>query len=663
MIKYLIYLCIFFFLILLLPQKAFANDIIFSDNFDDDDISDWTVARNMQWDDPSFPCLNNNLPTSWIAQNGKVGIKISGPGCVTELVPTNFVLPQSINYAYNFDMEFTNTTAADRNVIFRYGNPNDWYDFKFYGGTIWFQKLIGSYYRLETNAYNFQPNQTYHFRIEVDSTHIRLFINKILVWDIVETSPYIPSATIGLQASVGANPNSEVWFDNISVEKLLTNSLLQVPYYSQNDPQWGPSEYDHASSVSVLPPTMDRWGCAVTSAAMVLNYHGMTEFTNNTKLDPGTLNNWLKTNNGYLTGTSSNGGYAYLSWPAISKLTQDLYSAGKAPIKLMHQRHYPSATTTAQLKDDLTVQNIPNIFQVQNASTSGHFVVATGLTNTGYTLNDPEWNVPDTSSFGDSFMQVDRFVPSQTNLSYIVIVSNPNVNFVVTDSNGNKTGKEVINGQIQTFNDISQATYALENPISNPSANNVKEQLGSSMNVFLLPVPSDGTYTINVTNQTNNDYYMNIQTFDLTGNSQLNKINGIVGGNRKDVITLTYSQTQPSSIVISRPFTIDDLINDVKQAKVNEYIRDNSMYKQLLQVLNQITKEDIKFNRRDYIDKNLNKFLEKLAVMKKAKQITEKGYQLLLADLQSFRNSLVNGGGGGTETPALGDGRLSDARR
>ncbi len=190
----------------------------------------------MQWSAPNLPCLYQSNPTTWKSENGRVGIKIDGPGCVTELIPNNFNFTEGMGYSYSFDMEFTNTVVADRNVIFRYLNSSNWYDLKFYGSDMWFQKVVDSYYRLEKTSYSFQDNQIYHFRIEFSNIVIKIFINDILVWELADSPPYFSGGTIGFQASVGANPDSEVWFDNVVVKSLdpvptpaPTPSVILVP--------------------------------------------------------------------------------------------------------------------------------------------------------------------------------------------------------------------------------------------------------------------------------------------------------------------------------------------------------------------------------------------------------------------------------------------------
>ena len=180
--------------------------------------------------------------------------------------------------------------------------------------------------------------------------------------------------------------------ESYSVTYNNPTTILSVPYFSQNSLPWGPTEYDNSSG-KISNPTMDRWGCAVTSAAMVLNYHNIKKMPDGTDLDPGSLNVWLKNNKGYLTGYNNiDGFYSYFNWPVIGKLTKQLFDAGRANVKLMHKRAYPSNNTTIILNEDL--KKFPDILGVNNSQTLSHFVVAKGKSNNTYSINDPEWNYP-----------------------------------------------------------------------------------------------------------------------------------------------------------------------------------------------------------------------------------------------------------------------------
>lgn len=410
----------------------------------------------------------------------------------------------------------------------------------------------------------------------------------------------------------------------------LTGNTLTVPYFGQNDSPWGQTEYDHASG-KLLNPTMDRWGCVVTSAAMILRFHNINQLADGTTIDPGSLNNWLKNNNGYLTGKGSGGSYSYFNWPIIGKLTKVLFNAGKADVKLMHKRAYPSSNTTAILNEDL--KKFPDILGVNNSQTSSHFVVAKGNSDNTYSINDPEWNYPTLAPFNSSYTQVDRYIPSQTNLSYLVAVVNPSVELLITDPQSNKTGKYFDNEQLQEFNAINNASYSLQPPISNPDSQNVPEELGTGVNEFLLPEPTDGEYEIKLSSDKTEIYEINISTFQEDGNDELSKIKGIITSNYDETIIINYFKDKESEI--KKIVNSEDLINDLSELKNLNQIKNNGIYNSLLakgtiaQLVNLVSEKT---------SNNILKAMLNEIKAQRGKGITEDAYQVLFYDI----NYLIN---------------------
>ena len=122
------------------PTHVYAQKLIFSDNFDDNDFSDWTVVRNMQWNNHSKVCMNYNQPATWNINQGALGIDINSPGCVTEIIPNHLDMNQVPNFSYEFDWNFRTPPTGDHNVIFLWQDDQNWYDIKVTNGTIWLQK-------------------------------------------------------------------------------------------------------------------------------------------------------------------------------------------------------------------------------------------------------------------------------------------------------------------------------------------------------------------------------------------------------------------------------------------------------------------------------------------------------------------------------------------
>ncbi|MEK7572913.1 MAG: C39 family peptidase [Patescibacteria group bacterium] len=483
-------------------------------------------------------------------------------------------------------------------------------------------------------------------------------IYKALVTDPVRTNTVYAGEDLGIETSAYMTINDgSTWTDitnglpNVGVKRLLvpindsnilyaatevgiyayglaSDNQLSVPYFSQNSLPWGPTEYDNSSG-KLSNPTMDRWGCAVTSAAMVLRFHNINQFTDGTPIDPGSLNNWLKNNKGYLTGYNNlDGFYSYFNWPIIGKLTKQLFDAHKANVKLTHKRAYPNNNTTVILNEDLS--KFPDILGVNNSQTSSHFVVAKGKSNNTYSINDPEWNYPTLASFNDNYTQVDRYIPSQTNLSYLVAVVNPSVELLITDPLNNKTGKYFNNGVLQELNAINKASYSFQPPI-----NNQQENLGTGVNEFLLPEPTDGEYKIKLSSDQNTIYEMSVSTLQEDGNDNLNTIKGIISKNSDETLIINYSQTENSNT--SKVVTFESFMKDLDEAIKLNQIKNDGIYNSLLAKAT-IAQLSSPISKKTSIN-ILNAMLNEIKAQK-GKGITEDVYQILIYDINYLKNHL-----------------------
>lgn len=404
---------------------------------------------------------------------------------------------------------------------------------------------------------------------------------------------------------------------------------LNVPYFNQNDSPWGSTEYNHSIKLGFSDPTMDRWGCAVTSAVMILNFHNIKEMPDGKDLDPGSLNVWLKNNNGYAIGYKNmDGWYSYLKFPSISTLTQKIFVRGKSDTKLEYKRAKTNLTQT--LDSDLSIEKFPDIIKVSNNQTSSHFVVAKGKSNNTYLINDPEWNYPTLESFNNNaFSQLDRFVPSNTNLSYLLAVVNPSIEMMITAPDNKKTGKNLSNNE--ELNEIDNASYSLQLPINNPNDNDQNENLGTGVNEFLLSQPADGNYEIKLSSEENGFYEINLATFKKNGDNDSNYIRGIITEENDEALIINYSQSENS--YISKTF--GDLIKDLNELKELNQFKNNGIYNSLL------TKATAAQLVNFVSEKTSNNILEAMLNEIKAqrgKGITEDAYQVLFYNINYLLN-------------------------
>ena len=111
-------LLIILLIVLIFPRRADAV-VLFQDDFNDGDASDWIVARNMQWNNQSESCYFNGQPANWQVVDGKYGIVIDGKPCVTESMPIDQLWDNSWNN-YIFESDITFIEGVDANIAFRY---------------------------------------------------------------------------------------------------------------------------------------------------------------------------------------------------------------------------------------------------------------------------------------------------------------------------------------------------------------------------------------------------------------------------------------------------------------------------------------------------------------------------------------------------------------
>ncbi len=252
--------CFFFFIILgfLFFPKSVRASVLFEDNFDDGNLDGWVVARNMQWNNPTQPCLLEGQPTNWVVTNGKIGIHIRGSSCITEIMPSNPIWNSSWN-DYIFETDIIFVRGTDSNIAFRYsGAPNyDWYGYHFQISSlpqqskVILQRVFNSDLYTNYTYYPFIRETIYHLKIIVDHEHITLYADGNLVLDYPDAGGRFTTGRIALQASVGADPESEVYFDNVKVTSIDEPSPSPSPIPPSPSPTPNP--------VVILPGMGGSW--------------------------------------------------------------------------------------------------------------------------------------------------------------------------------------------------------------------------------------------------------------------------------------------------------------------------------------------------------------------------------------------------------------------
>lgn len=581
------------FLIALINSHSIinANEILFSDDFDSDNSDQWEVQRNKQWSNPTKSCEYNSVPTTWNIKDNKYGIEIEGSPCVTETAPKDLEIPINVNYKLSFDWFFKHTNHADRNVVFKWVDENNWYGLKILDNKIEIQKVVDGksvFSFPDTYLYDFESDKEYFFEIFVVDENITVLINNESIITVQDSSPILGNSNIALQASVGSISSSFSYFDNILVTSI--SDELPVPEFKQTDPEWGDHIYDTAESWSTNP-TIARYGCATSSVAMILNYHGIDQFKDGTAINPDTLNSWLNTqNDGYI-------GEGLINWYAVTRLTRELsdhYGTPKLEYAKITEDSYTSTIEEIEAER-------PAILQID-----GHFLVANGILNQGtdIAINDPFYDYDSFSEHNKELLSARMFTPSYTDLSNIVIYHEPNVFIEIADADGNTMAASLTDEYII------------------PRGDNPPETT-KRLSETTISKPSDGIYTISVSQSTYSPYSFDVFSYDIEGNVSVSKVTGYVGSDGESV-ALDFNKESESSIrdSLNWNYFLDDL--DI----MAENDRVSTIVKRIRRIVNHRN-----FYKRKRFETLLTRFMKRY-IQRNAELFTTDELDYLLSELK-----------------------------
>lgn len=311
--------------------------------------------------------------------------------------------------------------------------------------------------------------------IKYYSDHLDVKLNNEL-----KTLPYgtfpLPNGFFFGNSVLATNPQTwlDFYIDNLSV--VYGNpSSPSFPYLSQSDALWGSQEYDSAHVwAAVGKEGIDRWGCALTSVAMILQNYGVKTL-DGTTMTPDVLNTWLRSqSDGYI-------GAGLLNWLAVTRYVKESYLAGQADTKLEFARSYPPS-----------VPELPSIL-----GTVGHFVVAHDEDLTSWSINDPASESITSLPKTTTLRSINRYIPSLTDLSYMMFVMNPGMSASLKNSMGETVPLTWINEYLSDEIDGSDS---------------------GSVQTAMLPKPSNDTYTLTVNQPEGEVNELKILLYDETAN-------------------------------------------------------------------------------------------------------------------------------------------------
>ena len=403
----------------------------------------------------------------------------------------------------------------------------------------------------------------------------------------------------------GFNANNGSYLNTVYFTKLNLETTLNVPLLKQTDPLWGSQIYDSANIWSSSYPGINSWGCALTSAAMVFQYHKITKLTDGTPLDPGSLNAWLK---GQIDGYVNTG---WINWLALTRLSKQ--SKSKNPnfsFDALEYRRIGGVNLT-QLKTDLE-NNIPGILEEP-----GHFIVGKGTLGSSFSINDPYFIRTSLSDYSNTFLSLGRFIPSHTDLSYLMFVVDDGITLTVKNSNGN-----VIGGG------FTQAPLDQDGGIG---------KNGPPAYFYYVPIPASGSYTVQLSSNGQKKYALQTFTYDVDGNIKINKNSGVNGGGTSDSYLLTYDKQNNNSSSISEKVSYDNLISDLDYFYNNKLITNLGVYLSLKAKAQQA--RDLAPTNKNIARSIMSSFITQLDTNRK-KVVLEEAYQILKPQADALLKTL-----------------------
>ena len=506
---------IVFLFFLLLPQRVSAA-VLFEDDFNDGNDDGWTK-------------IGAQAQSAWHVEDGFYKARVDSAITVDTIVGDE----EWGDYIIEFDM--FPQSGEDKNIDQRWTTAQGFtYEIHFTnggfgttGGTVGGPALING--------------QIYHMKLILEGKNVTFYMNDEFKFSEINVYENV-KGKVGLRVGTGG-VSTEVWFDNFRVTTLdHTEPLpnLGVPLLKQSDPLWGNDIYDSANLWSSNSQGMTNWGCAVTSAAMVFQYNDLTKMPDNSDLTPGTMNSWLKSQpDGYIRN-------GLVNWLALSRLSKLAAPNNGVSYDALEYNRINGQDDVA-LSTYLDASNPPIL------AVPGHFIVANGKDegNSTYLINDPYFNREKLSDgYGNTYSAIGTYTQVNSDLSYIMFVTNPSVNIELLDYLGDSVGESYI-----------------QEPIIDPVSGSVNSV--GPVKIFILQKPVAGPYELNLSALTPGSYFIDEYFYDENGNVKKIEENGNLQSGKLETFNINLNKT--NSTLTTSMKVIPVTFASVKQQIIDGY--------------------------------------------------------------------------------------------
>jgi len=350
-------------------------------------------------------------------------------GITNHLLPAGFLLNNSTGTTdFSWQFNFIPKQGLDHNIVWGFVDEDNYYQLHFAGGSLWVNRFIGGQEMLARGiSFGWNLEQDYLLKIIRKNGLLSIYINDQELFHFYDLT-YDEQASIGswgFKIAPGASFPVESVFYNFN---FLDPNILLLPIKKimQIDPFWSDEVYDHASLWSA-EPTIGRWGCALSSAIMILNFYGFNEFADSEQITPFSLNSWLQNqSDGYV-------GEGLLNWLAITRLVRELSDLSINRSGVLPKLEFSIIRDDWDISTEMLIRSgIPVIGHLP-----GHFLVINGFNESSgsFSVLDPYFD-RDILTSDDEIDSLRVFQPSFTDLSFLLIVHDPETEILVTDESG-----------------------------------------------------------------------------------------------------------------------------------------------------------------------------------------------------------------------------------
>jgi hypothetical protein len=527
--------------------ESYKRELLFSEDFSQD-LSQWQILQGQSSD--------------WQIIDGWLRGEAWPTFYHSELLPETDIWQQHWqHYLYQFDFKIS--SGVDVNWSWGVENQSNWYQAHFNHHNLHLVRVRNDQQVLNIfKDFFLELDRVYRVKIYFNHGHIQLWIDDQLIVDRQDHRYELNGGPISLRVSSGMAAQTQVWFDNLEVYALAPeiDTELPVPAYKQHDDRWKDEEYDQAEDWSDNP-TIRRWGCALTSLAMVMRYHDLQYLPNGQLLTPESLNTWLKQQpDGYIQG-----GVNWLAGTRLSRLISEEHSIRTRIIPTLEYARI--STSDISQATDIIEDNRPVILQIP-----GHFLVANGFTS-----NQSDLLIEDPAYIYDRFSQHDQpllslidLQPSYTDLSYMLLVYPLGLEVDVLDNEG----LSVADQELSLDNLIDQVSLELKS---------------DQMVTHLVPQPTSADYQLKISAKQPQFYQLGIYFYDQDGNFRYLERTGYLDFDATDQTvaqqthSFSYDHDQLSLVEFKPEVEPDfeDFLQHLSQARDQHHLDRSYIFRQL----------------------------------------------------------------------------------